>query len=73
MDKATITREIKLFDADSLEYSGSIVVTGKDWQYENCTHDDLQSVTTGMPLKAVLANLIIFNLVYDDIYTTDDV
>lgn len=72
MEKATVTREIKLFDADSLEYSGSIVVSGKDWHYENCTHEDLQSVTTGMPLKAVLGNLIIFNLVYDDIYTSDE-
>ena len=72
MNKTIITREIKLYDADSLEYAGSIIVKGSEWRFENCTNEDLVSVTSGMPLKAVLVNLIGFNLVYDDIPRTEE-
>ncbi len=67
MNKSLIKKEIKLFDADTLESCGSILVQGKEWQFSNCPNEDLVSMTTGMPLKAVLANLIMFNMVYDEI------
>ncbi|MCP4130360.1 MAG: hypothetical protein GY754_05215 [bacterium] len=58
-------KEVKLFDADSFEYSGSIIVNGKQWEYSEVTNEHMISVTSGMPLKAALACLISFNLVYD--------
>lgn len=68
MDKIT---EVRLYDADSLEYSGSIQVNGDTWEYVNVTDSFMVQTTTGMPLKAVLSNLIIFNIVYDIIEKTD--
>ncbi|PKL40602.1 MAG: hypothetical protein CVV44_03090 [Spirochaetae bacterium HGW-Spirochaetae-1] len=62
MEKAM---EIKLYDADTMEYAGSILVNGGDWEYRDVDHEHLISVTKGMPLKAVLSNLIMFNFVYD--------
>ncbi len=57
--------EIKLFNADSLEYSGSIIVNGQTWEFSGVTDEHLVRTTSGMPVKAVLACLISFNLVYD--------
>jgi hypothetical protein len=56
---------IRLFDADSLEYAGMIMVKGKSWEYRDVHNEHLRAVTVGMPIKGVLANLIYFNLVYD--------
>ena len=50
---------------DTLEYSGSILVKDNSWEYQDVTNDHMVSVTRGMPLKAVLACLASFNLVYD--------
>ena len=60
-------REIKLYNADTLDYAGSIVVEGKEWYYQDLNHPELEEMTRAMPLKALLANLIMFNYVYDDI------
>jgi hypothetical protein len=57
--------EIKLYHIDSLDYSGSIDVMEGSWNYRGVTNDHLISVTTGMPLKAVLSCLVAFDLVYD--------
>lgn len=56
---------IKLYDADTFEYRGMILVCGKMWEYREMNDDYLQTVTLGMPLKAVLASLISFNIVYE--------
>jgi hypothetical protein len=56
---------IKLYQMDTLEYSGSIVVKENTWEYQGVTNDHMISVTKGMPIKAVLACLTTFNLVYD--------
>ena len=60
-----LIKEIKLYDADSLEYSGSMIVEGKDWKYDGVNDEHLIQVTTGLPLKAALSCLITFNFVYD--------
>jgi hypothetical protein len=56
---------IKLYHMDTLEYSGSIIVDKNAWEYRDVTNDHMVSVTRGMPLKAVLACLANFNMVYD--------
>ena len=56
---------IKLYHMDTLEYSGSIIVKENAWEYQDVTDDHMMSVTRGMPLKALLACLTTFNLVYD--------
>lgn len=59
-------KEIKLYDADSLEYAGSIVINNStSWSYVDVKDDYMIGVTSGMPLKAALQCLITFNLVYD--------
>jgi hypothetical protein len=57
--------EIKLYHMDTLEYSGSIVVKNKEWEFRGVTDSHLISVTKGMPIKALIACLSSFNLVYD--------
>lgn len=61
----TTIKEIKLYDADSLEYSGSIVVNNTEWEYQNVKNEHLIKTTKGLPLKMVLVYLISFNLIYD--------
>jgi hypothetical protein len=63
------TRDMRyeLFDIDTLEYSGSIIVTESGWAYRDVTNEHMKSVTTGMPLKALLSCLGWFGLVYDAI------
>ncbi len=58
-------KEVILYDADSLEYSGKILVEGSSWQFCDVSNDFLLKFTKGMPLKAVLQCLISFNIVYD--------
>jgi hypothetical protein len=65
-----LIKEIKLYDADSLEYSGSMIVNGSKWKYAGVKDDHLMRMTSGMPLKAALACLISFNFVYDVIEST---
>ena len=62
---STGIKEVKLYNADTLEYAGSMVVTNDSWDYVNIEDEYLLKVTKGMPLKAVLPCLITFNLVYD--------
>ena len=50
---------------DTLDYSGSILVTNDGWEYEGVDDQYLRTITRGMPLKALLANLVSFNIVYD--------
>ncbi len=57
-----------MYDADTLEYAGSILVYGAMWSYADIDNRELTRLTRGMPLKAVLMSLISFNLVYDIIY-----
>ena len=58
-------KEVKLYNADTLEYAGSMVVNGSTWDYNEVNDDFLIEVTKGMPLKSVFPCLITFNLVYD--------
>jgi len=64
MDQYSI-KEVKLYNADSMEYAGSMIVNGNTWNYSGVKDDFLVEVTTGMPLKSVFPCLISFNLVYD--------
>jgi hypothetical protein len=69
----TAVSEVKLFDADTLEYSGSIIVNNDNsWQYKDVTDDHMIEITRGMPLKGVLVMMINFNLVYDIISDSID-
>jgi len=61
----TVIKEVKLYNADTLEYAGSMVVKGNTWEYDGVKDDYLIQVTSGMPLKSVFPCLISFNLVYD--------
>lgn len=56
---------IKMYNADSMEYTGSILVNGYQWEFRDVDDEHLIRTTSGMPLKAVLACLISFNIVYD--------
>jgi len=58
-------KEVKLYNADTMEYAGSMIVNGNTWNYSGVKDDFLVEVTTGMPLKSVFPCLISFNLVYD--------
>ncbi len=58
-------KEVKLYDADTMEYAGSMVVKGNTWDYNEVKDNFLIEVTSGMPLKSVFPCLISFNLVYD--------
>lgn len=62
---STEIKEVKLYNADTLEYAGSMVVNGSTWDYNEVKDDFLIEVTKGMPLKSVFPCLITFNLVYD--------
>lgn len=57
--------EIRLYHIDTDEYSGSIITSGSSWEYRDVPDQHLVNTTSGMPLKAVLANLVAFNLVYE--------
>lgn len=56
---------VRLYTMDTLEYAGCIISDGPQWHYRDITDERLMSMTKGMPLKAVLAYLSTFNLVYD--------
>jgi hypothetical protein len=58
-------KEVKLYNADTLEYAGSMVVNGSTWDYIEVKDSFLVKSTTGMPIKTVFQCLISFNLVYD--------
>jgi len=58
-------KKVELFDADSLEYCGCILVNGTQWEYKDTQDQHMMEITAGMPLKGVLSCLINFNLVYD--------
>lgn len=58
-------KEVKLYNADTLEYAGSMIVTGNTWQYNGVKDDFLVESTSAMPMKSVFPCLISFNLVYD--------
>ncbi len=58
-------REVLLYNCDSLDYVGKIKITDGKWNFEEIDNEFLIKTTSGMPLKAVLATLISFDLVYD--------
>jgi len=58
-------KEVKLYNADTLEYAGSMIVNGNTWEYSEVKDDFLVKSTSSMPMKAVFSCLISFNLVYD--------
>ena len=60
-----VDKTIKLYNADSMEYAGSILVKGQTWEYVDVEDEHMKKVTVGMPVKAVMMCLINFNLVYD--------
>lgn len=58
--------EIKLYHIDTLEYLGSILVRSAfDYEFRGHIDEHLLSSTRGMPIKALLANLVSFDMVYD--------
>lgn len=59
------TQEILLYNADTLEYAGKIVVTGDKWVYDGVTDQHLIEMTSNMALRGTLSCLISFNLVYE--------
>ncbi len=65
MTMAMNIKEVILYDADSLEYSGKILVDGNNWQFSEVSNNFLVTFTKGMQLKAMLQCLISFNIVYD--------
>mgnify|MGYP006283603373 CR=1 FL=1 len=60
-----VIKEVLLYNCDSLEYEGKITVNNGQWQFEEIDNEHLVKTTAGMPLKAVLATLIAFDIVYD--------
>lgn len=56
---------IKLFDMETLEFSGTIIAENGRWQYKDVTNPQLLQLTHGMPLKALLGCLAALGLVYD--------
>ena len=61
-----IIEKVKLFDADSLEPAGLIqMLENSNWEFQDVTDTHMIEVTKNMNIKAVLANLIFFNLVFD--------
>jgi hypothetical protein len=58
-------KEIKLFDMETLEPSGSIITEGNQWHYKDVQNLYMADITRGMPLKALLGCLATFGLVYD--------
>ena len=58
-------RNVKLYNADTLEYAGEIIVSTDKWEYVDVVNTDLVEMTQNMPLKSLLPCLIAFNLVYD--------
>lgn len=57
---------VKLFDMDTLESCGTIVAdTLKRWEYRDVSNEHLVKTTAGLPLRATLACLSSFNIVYD--------
>ena len=66
-----VVNEIKLYNADTFEYSGSIMIfNDSDWEFRDMENHFLVEITKGMPLKGVLSVLISFNIVYDIIPST---
>ena len=65
MDLSAV-KEIKLFDADTLDYVGSIIMKeNMQWEYHDVDNEFLLETTSGLPLKGVLTSLINFNIVYE--------
>ncbi len=60
-----VIKEVLLYNCDSLEYVGKITVNDGQWRFEDIDNEHLIKTTSGMPLKAVLATLIAFDMVYD--------
>lgn len=60
-----IAMTVRLYTMDTLEYAGCIISDGPRWHYRDVSDEHLMAMTEGMPLKAVLAYLSSFNLVYD--------
>lgn len=57
---------VQLFDMDTLESCGAIVADDlKRWEYHGVSNQHLVRTTAGLPLRAVLACLASFNIVYD--------
>jgi hypothetical protein len=57
--------EIKLYDADSFDYAGSILMDTNKWELKDVKITELLELPKDMPLKAMLQMLIVYNLVYD--------
>ncbi len=57
--------KVQMFTMDDLEYCGSIIEEKGSWSYQDVRNEHLVRMTTGMPLKAVLASLAGFQIVYD--------
>lgn len=65
--------EIKLYNADSFDYAGSIIIKDKKWKLQDVTLQELLDLPPEMPLKAMLQMLIAYNLVYDIVGSEDAV
>ena len=60
-----IIDKIILFDADTLENAGEIIVDGDNWEYIDVDNDHMKDVTKNMKIRAVMSNLMMFNYVFD--------
>jgi len=58
-------KEVRLYNADTLEYAGTMIVKDNSWDSVDINDKYLLEMTKGMPIKSVLPCLITFNLVYD--------
>ncbi len=58
-------QEILLYNADTLEYAGKILVENGKWEYQEVSDQDLIEMTSKMALRGALSCLISFNLVYE--------
>jgi hypothetical protein len=71
MDPVT---EVKLFDADSFSYCGSIMIfTDNRWEFAGVTDEQLLEMGRMLPLKGLLQMLMSINMVYDIISLNSDI
>jgi len=68
-----VITKIKLFEADTLTYAGTInVYSDSRWKFVDVTDEQLLDIGKHLPLKGILHMLISLNMVYDIIPCTDE-
>ncbi len=64
-EQPEIIDKIILFDADTLEDAGQILVDGDHWEFKDVDNDHMIEITKNMKIRAVMSNLMMFNYVFD--------